>query len=128
MNETAPRSSLTRRRTAEIVTRTAHIAAMALLAGGQYFGAGSAALRPWALLTVATGVGLVVAEASHSRHWAYQARGVLVLLHVAAVGLIAFAPSSARAWLATALVLGSVGSHLPRGVRKWSLRHRRIVD
>jgi len=27
-----------------------------------------------------------------------------------------------------ALVIGAVGSHLPKGLRAWSLRHRAIVD
>jgi hypothetical protein len=27
-----------------------------------------------------------------------------------------------------ALVIGAIGSHLPKGLRAWSLRHRAIVD
>ncbi len=119
---------VTRKRTLEIAVRTAHIGAMAILVGGHHLGAASAPLVPWSVLTAATGAALLVFEASHSRHWVYQARGVLTLVHVGVVALVALAPSSARVALAAALIVGSVGSHLPRSVRKWSFRHRRVVD
>ena len=117
-----------RRRSIDIAVRTAHIGAMALVVGGLHFEAASASLRPWHLLTVLTGVALLASEASHSRHWVYQARGLVSLAHVAAVAAIVVAPGVARVAIAAALVIGSIGSHLPRSVRKWSLRHRRIVD
>jgi hypothetical protein len=120
--------SLTGRRSLEIAVRTAHLTAMALLAGGHHFGAALASLRPWGVVTVVTGVALLASEASHSRHWVYQTRGLLALVHVGVVALIAFAPESARVAVAATLIVGSVGSHLPRGVRKWSLRHRRVID
>ena len=123
-----PATSLTGRRSIEIAVRTAHIAAMALLAGGHHFGAAPPSLRVWGVLTAATGAVLLAGEASHSRHWVYQARGVISLVHVGVLALIALAPSSARAAVVAAMIIGSVGSHLPRGVRKWSLRHRRPVD
>jgi ammonia channel protein AmtB len=101
---------------------------MALLTGGQHFAVASGSLRPWHLLAALTGVALLSIEASHSRHWIYQARGVLVLAHVGLVALIAIAPGTARVMIVAALIVGSVGSHLPRSVRKWSLRHWRVVD
>jgi hypothetical protein len=119
---------LTGRRSLEIAVRTAHLGAMALLAGGHHFGAASSSLRPWVVLTVVTGVLLLGSEASHSRHWVVQVRGVLALVHIGAFALVAVAPRNARVALAAALVVGSVGSHLPRVVRKWSLRHRGVVD
>ncbi len=119
---------ITGRRSIEIAVRTAHIGAMALLVGGLHFSAASASLRPWLVLTAVTGVALLASEASHSRHWVYQARGVVSVLHGGVVALIAVAPGTARVAIAAALIIGSIGSHLPRTVRKWSLRHRRIVD
>ncbi len=111
-----------------IALRTAHIGAMALLVGGRHFCVEDASLRPWHTLTALTGVALLASEATHSRHWVYQARGVIALAHVGAVALIAAAPGMARPAIAAALIIGSIGSHLPRTVRKWSFRHRRIVD
>lgn len=121
-------SAITGRRSVEIAVRTAHIGAMALLVGGHHFSTASASLRPWHVLTAITGVALLATEASHSRHWAYQARGLLSMLHVGVVALIAVAPGAAGFAIAAALIIGSVASHLPRTVRKWSLRHRRVMD
>jgi hypothetical protein len=116
------------KRAIEIAVRTAHIGAMALLAGGHHFGVAFGPLRPWHLLTALTGAALLVSEARHSRNWVHQARGVITLLHVGLVALIAVAPGTARLAIAAALIVGSVGSHLPRSVRKWSLRYWRIMD
>lgn len=121
-------NTITPRRSVDIVVRTAHIGAMALLVGGHHFDAASGSLRPWHLLTALTGMALLASEASHSRHWVYQARGLVTLAHVAAVAAIVVAPDMARGAIAAALIIGSIGSHLPRSVRKWSLRDRRIVD
>lgn len=110
-----------------ILLRTAHLGAMAVLVGGVHFGVPAPALRAWALLTTATGVALLAAEASHSRHWPYQGRGLAAILHVGAVALVA-SEAAGRAALVPALALGAAGSHLPGAIRKWSLRHRRVVE
>ena len=70
---------------------------------------------------------LLASEASHSRHWVYQGRGLATLAHVGALLLLGFAGAN-RMGVAVALVVGALGSHLPRTVRKWSLRHGRVVD
>jgi len=113
-------------RAAAIVVRTAHLGAMAVLVGGVYFSAPDAALGLWRVLTVATGAALIVLEASHSRHWVYQGRGVATLLHGAAALLLAAV--SGRAATGAALAIGAAGSHLPRAIRKWSFRHRRVIE
>jgi hypothetical protein len=100
--------------------------AMALVVGGVYFEVPAASLRSWVALTAASGAGLLVSEMSHSRHWLYQGRGLAAIAHVAALALLL--AGWGRAALALALVLGAVGSHLPKKVRKWSLRHRAVVE
>lgn len=125
MNPRPGAKAITARRSAEIAVRTAHVGAMALVLGGHHFGAASS-LRAWYVLTALTGVALLVSEASHSRHWIHQARGVVALAHVGVLALLAVAPAPVA--LAAALVIGSIGSHLPRTVRKWSFRHRRVVE
>jgi hypothetical protein len=111
-----------------VVLRAGHLGAMAVLVGGVHFAAPEPALHAWRAATAASGVALLGLEASHSPHWPYQGRGVLALLHVAAIGLV-FVPSLAGgAGLAVALALGAIGSHLPRTLRKWSFRHRRVVE
>jgi len=114
-------------RAVDIVLRTAHLGAMAALFGGVLFGVPAASLGPWLTLTLASGAALLVSELSHSRHWAYQGRGLLALAHVGALALLSTGGLS-RAGVAAALVIGAVGSHLPKSLRCWSLRHRRVVD
>jgi hypothetical protein len=110
---------------AGIALRTAHLGAMALLVGGAWYGVPDAALRGGLVAVVLSGAGLVVSEASHSRHWVYQGRGLLVLAHLAAAGLAgALGPGA----LLAALVVGAVGSHLPKNLRAWSLRHGAVVE
>jgi hypothetical protein len=112
-------------RTIGIVLRTGHLGAMALLVGGSWYGVPAPALQAGLVASVVTGAALLASEASHSRHWVYQGRGLLVLAHVAAVGLARLLGPGA---LMTALVVGAVGSHLPRALRAWSLRHWGVVD
>jgi hypothetical protein len=110
-----------------ILVRTAHLFAMALFLGGLHLGAAEPALRTWRLATAATGVALLAVEMSHGRAWIHQVRGITAIAHVAVLGLLAFG-GMGRAASTLALVLGAVGSHLPRSIRKFSVRHRRVVD
>ena len=125
MAERQTRPALGPGRAASIALRTAHLASMALVAGGAWCGVASSELRGATAATVATGLGLVVSEASHSRHWVYQGRGLFVLAHL---GAFALAGALGAGALLAALVLGAVGSHLPKGLRAWSLRHRAVVE
>jgi len=125
MGEGPARVTLSRTRAFGIVLRTAHLLAMAVLAGGVWYGVPAGELRGALLATSLSGLGLLVSEASHSRHWVYQGRGLLTLAHLGAAGLAIAWGSGA---LMAALVIGAVGSHLPKGLRAWSLRHRAVVD
>ena len=125
MLERRARAALGLPRAAGIALRTAHLGAMAALVGGAWYGVPPAELRGATLATALTGLALVVSEASHSRHWVYQGRGLLVVAHVGAFGLAALLGPAA---LMGALVIGAVGSHLPKALRAWSLRHRAVVE
>lgn len=125
MQERQARASLSPSRAAGLVLRTLHLGAMAVLVGGAWAGAPVGELRGALLATGATGLALTVAEARHSRHWAYQLRGLFVLGHLALAGL---AGAWGTAALLGALAVGAVGTHLPKGLRHWSLRHRAVID
>jgi len=103
----------------DVLVRTAHLGAMAGLCGGLLFDAPAPALRPWLLATAATGLVLLASEASHSRRWVFQGRGLFALGHVLAILLLAWLGASGAGAL-LALAIGAVGSHLPRSVRLWS--------
>ncbi|HEX9401370.1 MAG TPA: hypothetical protein VF912_14775 [Anaeromyxobacter sp.] len=115
-------------RAVAIVARTAHLGTMSVLVGGLYFGAPADALRIWQTLTGASGLALLATEASHSRHWVYQGRGLLAIAHLAAAALLLWPGTAGPTAPVAALVVGAVGSHLPRAIRKWSLRHRRVLE
>jgi len=115
-------------RLAAVAFRAAHLGAMSMLVGGRFFAVPAPSLRLWQLLTAVTGVALLLTEVSHSRHWIYQARGVTTVAHVGVLGLKHVAPALAVAGTVAALLIGAVGSHLPRSLRKWSFRHGRVLD
>ncbi len=125
MQERQARASLSPSRAIGLVLRTLHLGAMAVLVGGAWAGAPPVELRGALLATGATGLALTVAEARHTRHWVYQLRGLFVLAHL---GLAGLAGAGGTAALLGALAVGAVGTHLPKGLRHWSLRHRAIVD
>lgn len=110
-----------------IALRTAHLFAMAVFLGGLQLASPDASLRTWRTLTVATGLALLASEASHGRHWIYQGRGVATLAHVGVLALLAV-DGMGRSASTAALVIGALGSHMPGSFRKWSFRHRRIVE
>ena len=109
--ERQARAALSLPRAVGIALRTAHLGTMAVLAGGAWYGVPAGELRGAAVATALSGLALLVSEASHSRHWIYQGRGLLVLAHVGVAGLVsAWGPAA----LMGALVVGAVGSHLPK--------------
>ena len=125
MQERQARASLSLSRAIGLVLRTLHLGAMAVLVGGAWAGAPLGELRGAFLATGVSGLALTVAEARHTRHWVYQLRGLFVLAHLGLAGLAGAWGTSA---LLGALAVGAVGTHLPKGLRHWSLRHRAIVD
>lgn len=114
-------------RAVAVALRTAHILCMGIFVGAVFAGGADPSLRTWRWLAIATGVALLVTEVSHGRHWLWQGRGVATLAHVAVLGLLGV--SGLERWaVAAAVVVGSVGSHMPRSLRKWSFRHGRVME
>lgn len=116
------------RRAVDIVLRTVHIAGAGILVGGHVYGVDAGRLVGALAVTVASGAGLIATEIWHSRHWPYQVRGILVMLKLAALGFVlVWWPG--RVWvLLVVLAVGTIGSHVPRRYRHYSLVHRRCVD
>ena len=109
-----------------IVVRAAHLFAMAVLVGGVWLGAPRSDLMPWGTATIGSGLLLLASELSHDpRAWPFQASALAVLAHVSAMGLMAV---NHRAATALALVVGAVGSHAPKRLRKWSLLGGRTAE
>ncbi len=117
--EVVPR--LSAERLAGITIRTAHIAVTSVYLGGRVWGVPAEKLRLWRNLTTATGVALLISETRHSPNWAHQGRGLTTMAHIGALLPGHVWPQLAKAAPVAAMLIGSLGSHLPRAIRKWSL-------
>jgi hypothetical protein len=112
----------------DVVLRAAHVLVISILVGGAFFKVPYHALLHWCYLGIATGCALIVSEILHSRHWPYQGRGVMVFIHVALFSLACFQPRLAIPCLIAALIVGMLGSHMPKKFRHWSFIHRQVKD
>lgn len=115
-------------RTLDILMRAAHIATGGVLFGGAVFSVPFSQLISWHQGAVASGVILVLLGINQSRHWPHQVRGVMVMAHVAILGLVRLCPEYRPHIVATALLLGAVVSHMPGDIRHWSLLLCRTTD
>lgn len=110
-----------------ITLRTAHIAAGGALFGGHVFDVGAERLAAWLWLTLLTGIALVTIEARHGGRWPAEARGAMVLVKVLLLCVLPWLWGYRVELLAAVIVLGSVGSHMPKRLRHYSLLERRYV-
>lgn len=110
----------------DIALRTAHVLVISVLFGGAVFSIPEDQLVPWQHLAMATGAVLIVSEIFHHTHWLTQIRGLMVLIHAGLLGLAILRPDLAVIFLSSSLILGLVGSHLPKKIRYWSYTHRRV--
>jgi len=114
-------------RAMSIALRTVHIAAVGILLGGHAFEVPAVRLLPWLYLSLSSGAGLIGLELYSSCKWLCQGKGVLVMLKLLLIAAVAVFWEQ-RLWLLlAALVLGSVGSHMPGRWRYYSLIHRRVI-
>ncbi len=109
-------------RTCDIALRTAHIGVSGVLFGGHVFGITPRPLLPWLYWTVATGALLAVLEAYPSWHWIIEGRGVLVIAKVLLTCSVVWFWDQRAAILAAVIVIGCIGSHMPRRLRYYSLK------
>jgi len=110
-----------------ILFRTVHIAAIGILLGGHVFAVSESRLLPLLYLSIISGAGLIGIELYSSCKWIYQGKGMLVLIKLLVVAAVAVFWEQ-RVWLLLlALVIGSVGSHMPGRFRYYSIRHRRVI-
>lgn len=112
----------------DIGLRSLHIGVAGVLLGGVIFKQPLSELHYWAWWTVGTGLGLVASEVYHSWRWPYQGRGVMVMLHIACVAVLHAWLQCAVPLMWAALIIGAVGSHMPRKYRHWSFLDGQVMD
>lgn len=114
-------------RALNIALRTAHIACMGVLLGGQAFDVPFQRLEPSVWLTIATGLALVAVESRGRLLWLHEGRGIMTLVKLALLGALPAVPGHRLAILLAVVVVGSVGSHMPSRFRHYSVVQRRII-
>lgn len=114
-------------RPAQLVLRSLHIAAMALVVGAIPFGADFAALRVPILLTLASGVLLFAVDLARDLGILVQGSGVAVLVKLGLLGLGVLQPADRLAWYLAATLVASVGSHMPGSWRHFSFLEWKVL-
>jgi hypothetical protein len=109
-------------RACNIALRTMHIAVTCMLVGGHYFGIEPERLYPWLYLTLFSGTALLFAEAYPDWRWCCELRAWMVFAKLLLLGLIYCQWDYRVLWLLWILVIGSIGSHMPK-----RLRHYKII-
>src|ERR1035441_7857704 len=103
-----------------IAFRTLHLVAISILVGGHAFGAPADQLRPLLYRAIATGAGMAVVDAYPSLQFLHQGWGVLLLFKLALLCTIPFMWSYRLPILIAVVIIGSVGSHMPKKLRHYS--------
>ena len=110
-----------------ITARTTHLLAAGTYLGGLLLNVPAERLRVWRYVVAGTGAVLLASEAAHSPNWPHQVRGVAAMAHAALLPLTQAQPA-AKAAAVAAVLTGSLGSHAPKAIRRWSLLERREVS
>ncbi|WP_145924881.1 hypothetical protein [Syntrophotalea acetylenivorans] len=113
-------------RALDILLRTGHIGVIGVLLGGATFQAPLPAVHCYAWLVVITGLGLVGTELHHSLRWPHEGRGLMAFSHMLPIVLLHLWPAFCVELLWIALVVGAIGSHMPRSLRHWSLVYGKV--
>lgn len=111
----------------DLMLRSCHIGISSILFGGLVWEIPFARLVTWHHLVITTGSALIVFNIYKSRHWPYQGRGLMTVLHLGLIWYIHIRPDLVVPVIATALAVGVTGSHMPAFLRHWSAVHRRVL-
>ena len=114
-------------RIAQVVLRSAHIAAMGLVLGGIYLGGGFEQLRGPILLTIASGLLLAAVDLAKGPEFLLQGSGAALLLKLALLGLGNVWSGARLEWYLAATVAASIGAHMPGAWRHFSFRAWRVL-
>lgn len=112
----------------DLVLRCFHVGAASVLFGGLILCVPFMRLSVWHTLAIATGGALIISEACHSRHWPYQGRGLMAIVHVGLLGLVHYQPNLVVPVLIAVLAFGVLGSNMPGYLRHWSVLHGQRMD
>ncbi len=111
-----------------IALRATHISVTGVLVGGHVFGIAPGRLIPWVYMAIITGLVLMLIEAYPDWRYFSEGRGVMVLAKVSLLCTIPWFWQERVAILAAILIMASIGSHMPKRYRHYSLIERRVIE
>ena len=112
----------------DLVLRSCHVGTASVLFGGLVLSVPFVRLSLWHTLAIVTGGALVIAGVGQSRHWPYQGRGLMAIVHVGLLGLLHYRHDLMTPVLTAVLVFGFLGSNMPGHLRHWSVVHGQRMD
>ena len=115
-------------RPVQLLLRTVHIAAMAIVLGGVAFHVPARAFEVPMALTIASGILLFGIDLARSGVFLYLAAGLAVHLKLILLLLGSLFPEARLAFYLAATVVASVGSHMSGPFRHYSLLHGRVLE
>src|SRR5664279_4588104 len=107
-------------RPVQLLLRSVHIAAMAMILGGLPYGADFHALRLSILVTVASGVALFAIDLAKDAAFLVQGSGVALLLKLGLLGGGLLQPAARLPWYLAATFVAAIGFHMPGASRHFS--------
>ncbi len=111
----------------QVLLRSVHIAAMALVLGGIAQGGDFETLRTPILWTVLSGVLLLAVDLARRCLVLSQGSGALLFLKLGFLGLGNLFPAVRLEWYLAATLVASIGSHMSGDWRHFSLLKGRVV-
>lgn len=112
----------------QVGLRTLHIMTMGLLLGGVAQGADRSRLATALLLTVLSGILLMVLDLAKGSSNLTHASGAAVFLKLGLLGLGNLFPQARLQWYLAATAVASIGAHMPATWRHFSLVHWKVIQ
>jgi hypothetical protein len=125
MNVGAP--ALTASRGLNIALRTAHIGVTGALFGGHVFAISAERLLPFLYLAILTGIVLLIVEIYPTWRRMFEVRTAMIAAKTLLLCLIPWLWTYRVAMLIAVIIIASIGSHMPRRYRYYSILDRRLV-
>lgn len=107
-------------RPVQLLLRSLHVAAMAMILGGLPFGADFQTLRLSILVTVVTGVALLAIDLAKDAAFLVQGSGAAVLLKLGLLGGGLLQPAARLPLYLAATFVAAIGAHMPGAWRHFS--------
>jgi hypothetical protein len=127
-NTVASRRRIPGARALQVLLRSLHIVAMALVLGGIARGAGFESLRTPILWTVFSGLLLLSVDLARRCLVLSQGSGAALFLKLALLGLGNLFPPARLEWYLAATFVASLGSHMSGDWRHFSFLRGRVLD